>query len=137
MKEIKMYESFNGLRFEKKEECAEYEAKHFQIKTKDVEWYDEEFEPLIMTIDNWNKVKFLKFKDCKGDSNFYTDFCTALDSMGKDEDEKFENFCDTGIWEPTLLIWDENKKEWCYFTDILRTFEDFKTFVENCKKICE
>lgn len=140
MKEIKMYESFDGLRFEKSEDCEKYEAERIpKIQTEGVEWYDKNFQPLEMNVDNWNKVKFLKLEDHETDLNFCDDFCTALYSMDKNlyEDEKLNNYCDMDIYGKTLLIWDEDKKEWCYFEDILNDFYKFTNFVENCKKIKE
>lgn len=135
MREIKLYEAFDGKQFEKKKDCEEYEAKYTQIKTEGVEWYDEDFEPLAMSIDNWDKVKFLKFKDEDADEDFCRVFSIISDTVGKDLDEKFNEYSYTEVWGKTLLIWDKDKKEWSYFEDILNAFENFKTFVENCKEI--
>lgn len=136
MKEIKIYEAFDGKQFEKKKDCEEYEAKYIQIKTEGVEWYDEDFEPLAMSIDNWDKVKILKFKDEYADENFCRVFSTISEKMDKDLDEKFNEYSYTNVLEEnTLLIWDKDKKEWCYFEDILNAFEDLKTFIKNCREI--
>ena len=138
MKEIILYEAFNGLRFEKKEECEEYEAKNIsKIRTEGIEWYDENCKSLEMNLDNWNKVKLMKFEGHDVDSDFYHNFSSALTALGKEQDKKFDEYCNTDIWGKTLIIWDEEKEKWAYFEEILRAFEKLKIFMENCKKISE
>lgn len=130
MKEIKMYESFDGLRFEKEEDCEKYEAECIpKIQAEGVEWYDKDFNPLEMSMNNWDKVKFLKLESHKADTDFCDDFCAALNSMGKNlyEDEKFNNYCDIDIYGKTLLIWDGyNNREWHDIEDIFHAFEIYK-----------
>lgn len=143
MREIKMYESFDGLRFEKKEDCEKYETEHIpEIEVEGVKCYDENLNPLKTSLNNWDKIKFLKLESHRADTNFYKEFCKVLDSVGKEPDIKLDNYSDIDVWEETLLIWDEYNKEWSHFKDILcgfenisRTFETYKTLVEKCRKI--
>ena len=143
MKEIVLYEAFNGLRFERKAECEEYEAKHIpEIEVKGIKWYDENLNPLRLNLNNWDKVKFLKIESHRDDANFYKKFCEVLDSADIAPDIKLDNYRDINIWEETLLIWDKCNKQWRCFEDILydfenisRTFETYKTLIENCREI--
>ena len=144
MKEIKMYESFDGKQFWTKKECEEYEAKHIpEIKVEGIRWYDENLNPLRLNLDNWDKVKFLKVENRRADIDFYEKFCKVLNSIDIKPDIKFDNYIDIDIWKKTLLVWDKCNEQWSCFEDILhyfeqnisRTFETYKTLIENCRKI--
>ena len=92
-----VYIAEDGTSFNTEQACKDYENRSNLTTNNEIKWFDKFLQPLEKKPTNWNRLRFMRFKDSDADQFFHDYVSYHKDWICVANSIKFEDYSDMAL----------------------------------------